>query len=313
MADIPGLRARTTGRGHRVIELDYFADPARDEAWFEEARRRSTSPAEFQRNVCRNWNIAGGASVYAEFAEIGRERYVYEPKSLLRHPVIRGWDFGIRAPVCVWMQYAPKSDRIYVLREFAPRGIAAHHFRDVCRYLSGQLLREELDADALEWAVMLDGLPGAPRTPWFKRGTSFVDLSGPEVSMRQSISARDPREATLQQVWAAGGIEFSVQAGPVRARLDVLRRLLYLRADGQPGILISPHCSGVLAMLDGGLVWKRATPLRPDAEEPKKDGTHDNINDALTYALVGVVPAGGVPGVTAPSWPDEPEDIGWSL
>jgi hypothetical protein len=130
----------------------------------------------------------------------------------------------------------------------------------------------------------------------------------------QSIAARDPRESTLRQVWAAGGIEFSIQAGPVKARVDVLRRLLYLRADGRPGILISPYCTAVLAMLDGGLSYKKATALRPDQEEVKKDGQHDDVHDALTYALVGIVPAEGVPGVTpgmAP-WPTEPEQIGWT-
>jgi hypothetical protein len=315
VVEIPGFTARTTERGIRVIELDYFADPARDAAWLAKARQRSTSLAEFQRNVLRNWHIAGGAGVYPEFAEIGRERYVYEPPSLLKLPVIRGWDLGRRHPACVWLQYAPKSDRVYVLREFEPRGIAAHHFRDVCRYFSGQLDRAALDADSLEWVTMQDALPGMPKPPWFPPGTSFLDLSGNEATMQQSIAARDPREATLRQVWAAGGIEFGIQTGPVKARVDVLRRLLYLRLDGRPGILISPYCTAVLAMLDGGLVYKRATPVRPDQEEVRKDGQHDDVHDALTYALVGMVPAEGQPGVTpglAP-WPSEPESIGWSL
>lgn len=311
---IPGLRARTTGAGHRVIELDYFADPARDEAWLERARQRSTSLAEFQRNICRNWNISGGTTVYPEFGEIGRERYLFEPKELLRGPVIRGWDFGWRAPFLCFFQYAPKTDRVYVLREFGPRGISAHHFRDVSRHLSGQLEWEALDGPCREWVEMLRGFPGVPSPPWFPPGTPFVDLSGPEVNSVQSISARDPEEATLRQVWAAGGIEFSIQAGPVRARTVVLRRLLHLRADGRPGILISPACIDVLAMLDGGLTFRKATPQNPAPSEPRKDGRHDNVHDALTYGLVGIVPAEGVPGVTPGmvAWPAE-EDLGWTL
>lgn len=316
MIAIPGYSARTTAAGHRVVTLDWNADPARDEKWLAEARRRSTSLAEFQRNVLRNWHIAGGTGVYVEFAEIGRGRYVWEPPSLLRLPVYRGWDLGKRHPACVWFQYAPASDRVYVLREFDPRGIAAHHFRDACRYFSGQLEREALDADTLEWVVMQENLPGYPKPPWFPAGTEFVDLAGAEVSMEQSIAARDPRESTLAKVWAAGGIEFSVQVGPVKARVDVLRRLLYLREDGRPGIFISPYCPAVLAMLDGGLVWKTATKTRPEQEEVRKDGTHDDIHDALTYGLVGVVSAMGVPGVT-PGLPAEPDageaEIGWTL
>lgn len=315
MSEIDGLRARTTARGLRVIELDYFADPARGEEWLGQARRRSTSLAEYQRNVLRNWNISGGVGVYAEFTEIGRERYVYEPHALLKLPVYRGWDLGRRHPACVWLQYAPKSDRVYVLREFEPRDIAAHHFRDVCRYLSGTLDRKSLDADSLEWVHMQETLPGMPKPPWFPPGTQFIDLAGSEASMRQSIAARDPREATLSQVWAAGGIEFGIQSGPVKARIDVLRRLLYLRADGRPGIFISPYCTAVLSMLDGGLAYKRATLTRPSQEEVRKDGQHDDVHDALTYALVGIVPADGVPGVTPgmPAWPQEQESVGWSL
>jgi len=107
----------------------------------------------------------------------------------------------------------------------------------------------------------------------------------------------------------------AVQAGPVRARTVVLRRLLSLRADGHPGILLSPYCSDTLAMLDGGLTYKRATPVNPRPTEIRKDGRHDNVNDALTYAIVGIVPAEGVTGVTPniviPS--EDEEVIPWTL
>lgn len=312
---VRGLSARTNGKGHRIVELDYFADPARGEAWLAEARRRSTSMAEFQRNVLRNWHITSGTTVYPEFAEIGRERYLYEPRQLLKGAVIRGWDLGWRHPVCVWMQYSPKSDRLYVLREFGPRGIATHHFRDVVRHLSGQLALPALDPVAQGWVEMLSKLPGCPAPPWFLPGTQFVDLSGTEVNAIQAIAARDPQEATTKLVFAAGGIDFSVQSGPVKARTDVLRRLLFLRADGYPGILISPTCTDVLAMLDGGLTFRKASPRNPSPEEPRKDGRHDDTHDALTYAVVGIVPAEGVPGVTPGMvpWPTEDENLGWSL
>lgn len=314
MAEIPGFRHRVTPRGYDVVELDAWADPARDAHWHDEMRRRATSAADFARNVGRNWNITSGKTFYPEFAEIGREAYLYEPPGLLKVPVIRGWDFGYRAPAMCFSQYSPKSDRWFVLREFCPHGISAHHFRDVVRYLSGQLGLEALDDPTREWVEMLSGLPGVPRPPWFPPGTPFVDLSGPEVNAVQSISARDPAQANVRQVFAAGGIEFAIQAGRVKARTDVLRRLLSLRADGRPGILVSPVCVDVLAMLDGGLTFKKATPVNPKPEEPRKDGKHDNVNDALTYAVVGIVPPDGVPGVTPgmEPWPEE-ESLGWTL
>jgi len=314
VADIDGLRARTTQRGYRVIELDAWADPARGEEWMARAKKRAASVADYEREVNRNWSITSGTTFYPEFGTVGRERYLYEAPMLLAGPVIRGWDFGWRAPVCVWFQYSLKSDRVYVLREFSPRGIGAAHFRDVCRYLSGELGEDQLDAPSREWVEMLRGLPGMPTPPWFQPGTRFVDLAGPEVNNVQSISAKDPEEATLRLVWAAGGIEFAIQAGPVKARTTVLRRLLHVRADGHPGILISPACIDVLAMLDGGLTFEKATRLNPLPGKPRKDGRHDNTHDALTYGLVGMVPAEGVPGVTPgmEPWPTEPELLGWT-
>jgi hypothetical protein len=62
-------------------------------------------------------------------------------------------------------------------------------------------------------------------------------------------------------------------------------------------------------MLSGGLVYKKATVMRPKPEEPKKDGRFDDVNDALTYAVAGVVPA------TEPDpdavWAEE--EVGWSV
>jgi hypothetical protein len=295
-----------------VVELDACADPARGAEWLIGARKRAASEADFQREICRNWSIVSGAIYYPEFSALGRDKYLFEPTELLASPVIRGWDFGWRAPACVWLQYSPTADRVYVLREFTPRGISAHHFRDVARYLSGQYPYEDLDSIGREWVATYSDWPGVPKPPWFAPGTQFVDLSGPEVNAVQSIASKDPEEACVRDVWAAGGIEMAIQAGRVKARALVLRRLLFPRLDGWPGIVISPACMDVLAMLEG-LAYRKPTRLNPLSDEPHKDGRHDNVHDALTYALVGSVPAEGQPGVTMPARIDEMADLGWTL
>ena len=296
-----GYKSRVTKRDYRVVEIDAWADPNRGEEWLAEARRRSPSESDYQREVLRSWETVQGDAYYAEAAKIGRERYVFDLPQLLRQPVIRGWDFGLRHPVCIWMQYAPESDRVFVLREWHPKtdkgaqGIAAHHFRDVCRWLSGEIGYDELpDQTSRDWADLhleLGGAGQSPTPPWFPHGVEFLDFSGVEANSPQSISAKDPRDATLAGVWSQGGIQLSTQYGKVKARCDVLRRLLFPRADGWPGIVVSKWCPGVLAMLMGGLVYKRATPLRPRPEDPKKDGFYDDLNDGLTYPIVAVVPA----------------------
>lgn len=313
-----GYKARTTARGYRVVEIDAWADPTRGPDWLAEARRRSPSESDYQREVLRSWETVQGDAYYAEAAKVGRDRYVFDLPKLLRQPVIRGWDFGLRHPVCIWSQYAPESDRWFTLREWHPKtdrgaqGIAAHHFRDVCRWLSGEIGYDELeDQTSREWAdlhIELGGAGVAPKPPWFPKGVEFLDFSGVEANAPQSISAKDPRDATLAGVWSQGGIQLSTQYGKVKARCDVLRRLLFPRADGWPGLVISQWCPGVLAMLMGGLVYKRSTPLRPRPEDPKKDGYYDDINDALTYAVVAVVPASPPRREVV-----EEEYIAWSL
>lgn len=306
---IRGYKTRVTKKGFRVIEIDAWADPDKDEAWLAEARRTATSESDFQREVLRNWSISGGDAYYAEFVKFGSELYEFAVPQLLDLPIVRGWDFGIRMPVCIWGQYSATSDRFYVIREWAPEGIAAHHFRDVSRWLSGQIIYDALDQTSREWADMLLELPG-PKPPWFPPGCDFFDYTGNEIENRQSIAAKDPREATLRQVWSNAGIEFSVHTGGVKARCDVLRRLLYPRADGRPGILVDPSCTLTLAMLNGGLVYQKGTMQNPKPEVPKKDGRSDNVNDALTYAVVGVVPA-SAPDEHMAGW--DQEDIGWSV
>lgn len=313
MTEIPGYKSRVSKRGYRIVEIDYCADPKKDAAWLDKVRRSASSIANFNREVLRNWSITSGDTYFPEFQMIGRHRYEYDPPSLLKLPVLRGWDFGVRAPYVCWLQYSGISDRVYVLREWYPKGIAAHHFRDVARWLSGQLPIDELEPAARDWADLqleLAGVGQIPKPPWFPKDTEFLDFSGHEIDMSQSIAARDPREATLRGVWSAGGIDFQSQPGPVKARMDVLRRLLYLRHDGWPGIVISRYCPEVLAMLDGGLVYRPKTKARPKPEEPKKDGRFDNVVDGLTYPIIGVVPA-SPPNKDRTGW--EQSDVGWTL
>lgn len=314
-----GYKSRVTSRGYRVVEIDAWADPSRDQEWLAEARKRSPSESDYQREVLRSWETVQGDAYYAEAAKIGRERYIYDLPQLLRQPVIRGWDFGLRHPVMIALQYAPESDRVFVLRAWDPKtdkgaqGIAAHHFRDVCRWLCGEIHYDELlDQTSRDWADLHREIAGAgqqPMPPWFPKGTEFLDFSGHEANTPQSISAKDPRDATLADVWRSGGINLATQYGKVKARCDVLRRLLYPRPDGWPGIVVSKWCPQVLAMLMGGLVYKRATPLRPRPEDPKKDGYYDDINDALSYPIVAVVPA----SPPRKELPPEDEYIPWSV
>lgn len=287
-----GLTARTTGAGHRVLTLDYTADPKKRDPRFAERMRVAVGDKEWRREFCRDWHSASGLGFYPEFTEIGRERFVFRSPGLINEqPVYRGLDLGYRAPVCIWFQYSPATDRVWVLREFYPRMLAAHPFRDAVLYLSGQAELASVHEQAIGWIDAYANTTDMPKPPWFAPGTAFESLSGPEANRVESIAARDPEEATAARVFAARDLTLSIQAGPVRARSEVLRRLLTLRSDGFPGILIDPACPATIAMLDGGLVYPPDRGQRIGGENPRKDGINDNVHDALTYGLVGVVPS----------------------
>jgi len=289
-----GIQARTTSRGHRVLTLDFTADPTKRDPAYAARMRALLGDKEFRREMLRDWQSSAGQAVYPEYTDLGEERFVLRAPGLLTgQPVYRGIDLGYRAPVCVWFQYSSKQDRVWVLREFFPRHLHVAAFRDAVLYLSGEIALETVDSAALEWIDAYRNASDMPKPPWFAPGTLFETLSGPEALHTESIAARDPAEATAARVLAARGLVLSIHAGPVKARMDVLRRMLTLRPDGHPGLLVDPACVGVRGMLNGGLVYPPDRGQRIGSELPRKDGTNDNLHDALTYGLVGVVPAVG--------------------
>ena len=70
---LPGYKARTTKRGYRVVEIDAWADPARDESWLAEARRRSPTESDFQREVLRSWETVQGDAYFDPRGPLSKE------------------------------------------------------------------------------------------------------------------------------------------------------------------------------------------------------------------------------------------------
>jgi len=89
---IRGWLARRTTRAI-VIEVDYFANPDKDEEWATKARAKMPSETAFRRELCRDWTSAAGDAFYPEFRD-KKERFVFVCKGMLDAPIYRGWDFG---------------------------------------------------------------------------------------------------------------------------------------------------------------------------------------------------------------------------
>ncbi|MFQ5473974.1 MAG: hypothetical protein ACE5FA_13980, partial [Dehalococcoidia bacterium] len=188
--DIPGFNVRWNSKGYCIVTVDYWADPnKRDPKWAEKEKRKYPDIRSWRREMERDWTMASGESFYPEF-QFRQESFVRAvPYILPDKPVIRGWDFGYKFPACVWMQQAD-SGRVAFLRELMPMHISIHDFRDLVRYLSGEVPLELLKAHNRERALReVRRIEAAnerpynkyPKPPWFERDTKFIDFSGPEA------------------------------------------------------------------------------------------------------------------------------------
>lgn len=317
-----GCNAFVTPRGIKVVELDYWADPDRGEAW-RDREKIKYSEKDWRRENLRDWTSAEGDVFYPEWNDNGgREKYVVPLLRLAKLPIVRSFDFGFRRPACTWLQYSPASDRVWVVREFMPHDLGTHDFRDAVQFLSGRFDYSGLTPRARDWVDLYAGKRGAPQPPWFASTTDFFDVSGPESYRTEASAIRATEEANAAQVFANGEIFLNMVDPPVKARFDVIRRLLKMRPDGWPGILVDPQCEEIIEMFNGALAFERSTKENPIPTKPRKDGHYENIHDALGYGIIAVVPMEdrhpgepnrllvGYNGRT-PVYRAEGDDLGW--
>ncbi len=295
---IRGYRERLTPNTRfKVIEIDFTADPAKDNPRWLAEQYRLLGESKTRREVLRDWTVAAGDAYYPEYANYGgKPAYSFIARGMLRTYVWRGWDFGIRRPVCVWGQIGP-TGRVYVLRCIALEEADTWMFLDIVKFLSG-----EIDFDQMaypESKALYQGLVASAELkpgPWFPRNCKFIDIGGPEAFNRSaSVKPGDPKADI--DILAAGGIELQAPRVLVMDRVKTLRRLLHVQRDGRPGIMIEEDCDLIHNMLNGGLGFPKATEATPHPEQPRKDGWWDNIHDALTYPLPELV------GLTEPKKP----------
>lgn len=306
--DIPGFEVtRNAAKGITVMRIHYTADPAkRHPSWAETKKKRYPSERDWNREMELDWSSPGGDPYYAACVE-HPERYIWRghPSIVRGLPVIRCWDFGIRHPACVWLQYSPRSDRVRVLREALGTGIDIHAWRDIVLYLSGELSKDTLEArpwaeKALMFLQWLRQDERYPPTPWFDQGIRFLDYAGHEAVQRYSNIASAPEEKSAQHVLAAGGINLGCFYTPQAARSTVIRRLLHMREDGLPGLLFDEPCPILIEGFCGGqIVFDKPTKQNPDPTEPMKDDWYSNLHEAAGYGIVNVVPEDAPEGLLA--------------
>jgi hypothetical protein len=299
---IPGMSIRRNNdRNFTIIRIEHTADPnKRSKEWEEQARREYPSLMDFRREmkIDRTSNI--GRPYYPQFSENPR-RFIAKCRNMPKGvPILRGWDFGGSNPACVWGVWSFKSLRFWVLREVLAYDCDTYQFRDLVKYLSGQLTLESLQEHtrAMQMLEELRLDRAYPEPPWFEGANRFLDFSGHEGLMgpRGLLPAGQSKSAV--EILALGDIHLYAQYTKQSARADIINGLSRMRechddnhhgCEGHPGFFLDPACPILIRGLSSGIVYAKSTPQNPDPVEPAKDAVYSHLHEALGYTLSNVV------------------------
>jgi hypothetical protein len=288
---------RNEDKNVTILRIEHTADPAkRSKEWEIAAAKPYPSMADFRREMKIDRSSMAGRPFYPAFAE-NQRRYIQRAPGLLDAPIIRGWDFGGRNPACVWGQWSKRSRRFWVLREILGKDIDTFAFRDVVKFLSGQMAYDSLVAHnapnganrAYELLKSLELDKAYPTTPWFEGNLAYVDFAGHEAVRPGPGLTKVGEPKVAAEVLAAGDIYVLPQYTFQRSRTQVINGLARLRNDGMPGIMLDPACPILIKGLCGEIVYAKGTASNPDPNEPVKDSIYSHLHEALGYALVNTV------------------------
>lgn len=298
------MKIRRTRRDAVVVELDFWADPAKaDPRWIAALARKYPSATTLRREMYRDWTSSAGKPFYPEFTE-NPERYKRPFRQTLigGARVARGWDFGQRKPAVVWAQRSPRSGRVWFMRELTyplTVDLSTHELLDLTLYCSGQ--RPVIPLEDWEkrrprgWAILQGLRKLDPPPPWFAEGTMFDDFAGHEATKVSPSVAAEAKERHDAAILSAGGVDIHHPYTSVKAREEVMRGLLLPMADGFPGVLFDPDgCPTLCQGMNGGITYPKATETNPNPTDPRKDKYYEHVHDAAGYLLVNICPV--VPG-----------------
>jgi hypothetical protein len=282
---------RNEDKGSCVVRVHYTADPAKcDERWIAAARKGFPSLADWRREMEID-RTRGGRAYYPPFAENPR-RFVRKAPGFMRAvPIVRGWDFGGEHPAAVWGQYGRRERRFWCLRELLGISIDTFAFRDLVKYLSGQIPLAELERwpRALEMLEELESDSRYPPHPWFDGAYRFVDFTGHEGVMGTRGLTTGGEKRTATEILYEGGIYLLSHYVLIDTRRQILMGLANVRADGYPGFLIDPACLILVEGLCGEIKFAKPTPQNPDPAKPQEDNYYSHPHDALGYAVTNSV------------------------
>lgn len=192
--------------------------------------------------------LTDGEAVYPDFKLSVHTRPVEYVPGI---PVLRTWDFGWRVPAVLWCQMF--GTRLHVLAE-----------------LEG---KKELIDDFGKRVVQRGD-------EMFGEGVRYRDYGDPAGRQKS-----DKNEKTTIQILNSLGVDVLTKARSLADGLTIIRILLKVRGDGDPGILIHPSCRKLIQAFSGGYRYPKRADVADDCKVPKKDNIYDHLPDALRYLV----------------------------
>jgi len=289
---------RNEDRNVTIARIEHTADPAkRSDAWLEATRKPYASSAEFKREILIDRSTNIGRPFHPQFVEFPR-RYLLRCMLLPKNtPIVRGWDFGGANPACIWGTWSKKSRRFWVLRELLGIDIDTYQFRDLVRYLSGQLsldsIKHHTRAMQMLEEMKLERAYYDPNKqhgfPWFEGRHSFLDFAGNEGLIGGRGLQRVDEAKTAADILSLGDIILYSRQVLHAVRTQVVNGLSRTREDGWPGLIIDPACKLLWEGLVGGIVYAKVTQQNQDPSEPAAHAVYSHLYDALGYSVTNMV------------------------
>lgn len=253
---------------HKTMEIHYSRIPGRDAVWKEREMRSGKYPREEDWLREQELSFVGfaGKRVYPNFDRTTHCRKIaFVPSK--DEVVYRGWDFGFHRPACIWL-WKNGSDQWCELYEF---------------------MGEDMYTEQFARKVVEISIARFPNCMF----RDYGDPAGKQKKSTQSMALPSEKSETTDfDIVAAVGREMNhpiwIQPSNnnIKSGIETVRRLLSLRADGQPGFIVDAElCPVSVNGFLGG--YHYADKDVPD-ELPFKDGKHDHLKDAERYVLVEV-------------------------
>ncbi len=283
---------RNEDKDYTIAKIHYSADPSKTKAWAEEARKHATSRAAWDQEMEIRRTSSAGKLFYPQFSE-SPARFIMKFRAMPKGaPILRGWDFGGANPACVWGAWSQHSRRFWVLREVLGVDLDTYQFRDLVKYLSGQLSLTTLEQHPRAMQFLKEELRAEksyPQPPWFEGKHRYYDFAGHEAVMGGRGLIKSSEAKTAAEILALGDIfvysQYTFQAN----RTEIVNGLSRSRDDNWPGLLFDPACVLLIKGMFAQIVYAKPTKECPDPSGPAKDAIYSHLHEALGYALTNAV------------------------